>query len=87
MLESMRSSLPMFQRYFKTKAISLGKEKLAWWDLFAPSGKTETKYTFSEASNFIVNQFASFSSDLAEFAQYAFDNKWVDYVVEKMKSN
>ena len=39
MLGAMEASFPMFRKYFKAKAKKLGKEKLAWWDIFAPAGQ------------------------------------------------
>lgn len=78
MLGSMKDSFPMFRRYFQAKAKKLGKEKLAWWDVFAPMGKTGKVYTFEEARDFILENFAKFSPDLASSAQRAFDNNWID---------
>ncbi len=78
MLGAMRDSFPMFRRYFQHKAKLLGKEKLAWWDLFAPMGKTDKVYSWDEARDFIVANFNKFSPELGAFAQRAFDNHWID---------
>lgn len=78
MLTAMRESLPMFRRYFKAKAQKLGKEKLAWWDLFAPGGKNSRTYTFEEARTFVLDNFDKFSPDLSDFARRAFDGGWID---------
>ncbi|MBN1373239.1 MAG: M3 family oligoendopeptidase [Anaerolineaceae bacterium] len=78
MLGAMQDSFPMFRRYFKAKAARLGKEKLPWWDVFAPSGKLDAHYTFPQARAFIVDNFANFSPDLAAFADQAFENRWID---------
>lgn len=78
MLGAMKDSFPMFQRYFKAKARHLGQEKLAWWDLFAPLGKTDTQYSWDEARAFILENFAKFSPEMADFARQAFDNRWID---------
>ena len=78
MLGAMQDSFPMFRRYFKAKAARLGKESLPWWDVFAPSGKTDAHYTFPQARAFIVDNFANFSPDLAAFADQAFENRWID---------
>jgi pepF/M3 family oligoendopeptidase len=78
MLGAMKDSFPMFQKYFKHKAKLLGKEKLAWWDVSAPMGKTDKVYSFEEARNFIVSNFNQFSPELGSFAQRAFDNNWID---------
>ena len=78
MLGAMKDSFPMFQKYFKHKARLLGKEKLAWWDMFAPMGRTGKVYSFDEARNFIVKNFNKFSPELGTFAKRAFDNNWID---------
>ena len=78
MLGAMKDSFPMFQKYFKHKAKLIGKEKLAWWDISAPMGKTDKVYSFDEARDFIVSNFNKFSPELGAFAQRAFDNNWID---------
>lgn len=78
MLGAMKDSFPMFERYFLHKAKLLGKEKLAWWDLFAPMGKTDKVYSWDEARDFIVENFNKFSPDLGAFAKRTFDKNWID---------
>ncbi len=78
MLEAMEGSFPMFRKYYNAKAKKIGKEKLAWWDIFAPLGATDKVYSFEEARDFILENFGKFSPDLAAFAKRAFDNNWID---------
>ncbi|HJR80104.1 MAG TPA: M3 family oligoendopeptidase [Anaerolineales bacterium] len=78
MLAAMEASFPMFRRYYKHKAKLIGKEKLAWWDIYAPVGKADTRYTFKEASDFILDAFEKFSPELRSFSAQAFDNNWID---------
>lgn len=78
MLGAMYESFPMFRRYFGAKARLLGKETLAWWDLFAPVGKSEKRYTYTEARDFILANFATFSERLVSFTRRAFDQNWID---------
>ncbi len=78
MLESMEGSFSMFRKYFKSKAKKIGKEQLAWWDIYAPVGKADKVYSFEEARDFILENFGRFSPDLAAFAKRAFDNHWID---------
>jgi oligoendopeptidase F len=78
MLAAMHDSFPTFGRYFQAKARRLGKEKLAWWDIFAPLGASQKTYTFDEARGFILENFAAFSAHLANFAGRAFDGLWID---------
>ena len=78
MLAAMKDSFPMFRRYWTAKAQKIGKEKLAWWDIYAPIGRTDKVYSFEEACNFILENFEKFSPDLAALAKRAFDNHWID---------
>ena len=78
MLSAMVDSFPAFRSYFKAKAARLGKEKLAWWDLFAPVGTQERSYTWEETRQFILENFAGFSDDLVGLAQRAFEERWID---------
>ncbi len=86
MMEALRDSFPMFRRYFLAKAKRLGKKQLPWWDVFAPMGKTDRVYTFEEARDFILEQFATFSDDLHGLAKRAFDNRWIDAEMREGKS-
>ena len=78
LLEAMRDSLPQFRRYFKAKAARLGKSSLAWWDIFAPAGRSGSMFTWPEARDFILENFGGFSPDLRAYAQRAFDGRWID---------
>lgn len=78
MLSAMKDSFPMFRKYFNAKAKKLGKEKLAWWDLFAPLGKADKTYSFDEARDFILANFGQFSPDLHGMTVTAFQNNWID---------
>ncbi|MFN2305136.1 MAG: oligoendopeptidase F, partial [Anaerolineales bacterium] len=78
MLEAMRDSFPTFRRYFKAKAARFGQEALPWWNVFAPTGKLEKEYSFTEAESFILKNFEKFSHELKDFAKTAFDKNWID---------
>ncbi|MEW5831076.1 MAG: M3 family oligoendopeptidase [Chloroflexota bacterium] len=78
MMGAMEASFPMFRKYFKAKAKRYGKEKLAWWDVFAPSGDANKEYSWEEARAFILENFGKFSPELEAFAKRAFDNLWID---------
>jgi pepF/M3 family oligoendopeptidase len=78
MLGAMHDSFPVFRRYFQAKAKLLGKDRLAWWDLFAPVVRSERRYTYVEAQDFILKQFGTFSDRLVAFTQRAFAHNWID---------
>ncbi|MGG1659764.1 M3 family oligoendopeptidase [Brevibacillus sp. NRS-1366] len=80
MLTAMRESLPSFHKYFRKKAELLGHEngQLPFYDIFAPVGEADMRFSYQEARDFIVKHFGSFSEKLANYAARAFDNKWID---------
>ncbi len=78
MIGAIEDSLPVFRSYFKAKARLLGQDKLPWWSLFAPLGKTETTFSFDMAADLIVENFHHFTPELAGFARKAFDRRWID---------
>lgn len=83
LLGAIRESLPVFRRYLASKAKKLGKpgtakERLPWWDLFAPMGASHTSFTWRQARDFIVEKFSHFTRELGQYAARAFDERWID---------
>jgi len=78
MMDAMRKYFPAFRRYWKSKASRLGVEKLPWWDLMAPIGRSDKRYSYDEAQEFILDHFGLFSDRLAGLSQRAFQNQWID---------
>jgi pepF/M3 family oligoendopeptidase len=78
MLEAARESFPDFRRYLRAKAHAIGAPALAWYDLFAPVGTSGKAWEYDAATDFIVEQFGSYSSRLSEFAARAFREQWID---------
>ncbi len=83
MLEAVRESLPLFRRYFALKAKGLGKEKLDWWDLFAPLGEGR-RWTLEEARRFLTEKLARFPN-AARVAELAFEERWMDLLPRRGK--
>jgi pepF/M3 family oligoendopeptidase len=78
MLGAIRESFPMFRRYLRAKAGKLGLGQLRWWDLFAPIGAEQRRFTWPQAREFIVDKFGTFSPEMGEYARVAFDRNWID---------
>lgn len=64
--------------YMERKAKLLGVEKLHWNDVEAPLGTASAQVTYGEAADFIIEQFRSFSPEMAEFAAQAFEQRWIE---------
>ena len=80
MLSAMDDYAPKFWQYLKAKAKALGHENgLPWYDLFAPMGKTSTKFTAEDAREYLVNLFEEFDEELSQMVAKAFDEAWIDF--------
>ena len=70
-----------FIDYLGQKADLFGVEKLGWQDVAAPVAVGETKptrFTYDEACDFIIENFASFGPKLTAFTKHALENRWVE---------
>lgn len=79
MFTAIKEYLPVFQRYYRQKGKVLGHDNgLPFYDMFAPVGNVDIDFTYEEAMDFVVDNFRSFSDKLADFAQNAYENNWLD---------
>lgn len=79
MLSAIEEALPVFHKYYRKKGEILGHSNgLPFYDLFAPVGQVNKTYSYKEAQDYIVENFRTFSDKLADFANNAFNNKWID---------
>jgi len=68
----------IFVDYLHRKAQLLGVEKLAWVDVDAPLGDASKKISYDDGAKLIVDQFAPFSPQMAQFSELAFENRWIE---------
>jgi pepF/M3 family oligoendopeptidase len=73
----MEESLPLFRRYLKAKAKLLKVPALGFYDLFAPVGRDDRRFTWAQTKDYLVKNFAGFSPDFAAFTALAFDKNWI----------
>ncbi|MCE4046966.1 MULTISPECIES: M3 family oligoendopeptidase [Bacillaceae] len=67
-----------FVEFLNRKAQMLGIDKLTWYDVDAPIGKTESKMSYQEGAEFILNHFEKFGEEMTGFAKKAFENAWIE---------
>lgn len=80
MFAAIDQKLPMFRRYLKAKAHALGHENgLPWYDLFAPMGKSSTRFTTQDARDYLVELFSHFDDELSGMVARVFDEEWIDF--------
>lgn len=67
-----------FAKFLTHKAQMLGKDAMHWYDFDAPVTASTAKMPYQEGAEFILKQFAKFGSELAAFAQKAFEDGWIE---------
>jgi oligoendopeptidase F len=80
MQQACSEAFPDFRRYLRAKARLLGKQALPWWDIMAPVGREDgnRRWQYDEATSFLVEQFRSYSPQLAGLAARAIAERWID---------
>ncbi|UFU00839.1 M3 family oligoendopeptidase [Radiobacillus kanasensis] len=78
MWEAISNNKTPFVSYLKRKAELLGIEKMSWYDLDAPVAKSTETISYDQAAEMIEKEFGEFSSEMASFAKYAFDHRWIE---------
>lgn len=86
MLEAIVEYLPVFHKYLRHKAKLMGYTNgLPWFEMLAPIGESNTKFTIEEAENYLVKHFKGFEDDLANMIAEAFEDEWIDFYPRKGK--
>ncbi|PYZ91611.1 oligoendopeptidase [Salipaludibacillus keqinensis] len=78
MWETITKNKDSFVKYMNRKADMLGLEKLDMYDINAPLTENVAEVSYDEAAEMIVEQFRAFSPKMAQFAQKAFDERWIE---------
>ena len=80
MFGAMQEYLPAFHKYMRAKAEYLGYHNgLPWFEMLAPLGKNDKKYTLEETKQCLLDSFGQFSKDMADMMERAFDEEWIDF--------
>ena len=80
LIGAMVEGMPAFHKYLRLKARALGHEGgLPWYDLFAPMGGSDRKYTTEDARDYLLNLFGGFDGALHDMVGRAFDEAWIDF--------
>lgn len=80
MLEAMKEYMPAFRKYLRKKGEILGDPNgIRFYDLFAPLGSSDKKYTVEEAREILTSVFRGFTPVMSDMMAEAFDNEWIDF--------
>ncbi|MBO5648476.1 MAG: M3 family oligoendopeptidase [Clostridia bacterium] len=80
LLGAMVAYMPVFRKYLRAKAKALGYEGgLPWWELFAPMGGNDKKYTVEEAKEYLLEIFAGFDGEMYDMVKASFEERRIDF--------
>ncbi len=82
-----RENTPLFRRYFRLKAGWLGMDKLRRYDIYAPVGGSDPKYTFDEAVHMTLDSLNDFAPILADHARRVLDENHLDSEIRPRKES
>jgi pepF/M3 family oligoendopeptidase len=86
MMTAVKEYLPVFRKYLRKKASLLGhSDGLPWYELYAPIGASDKKYSLAEAKEYLLNCFTPLAPDMADMMKEAFENEWIDFYPRRGK--
>ncbi len=81
-LDAMWGAINRYKTHFVTflekKADILGLDQLSFYDVNAPISHSVKTSSYTEGASFIIDQFRKFSPKMADFAEMAFENRWIE---------
>ena len=78
LLRVCRKNAPVFQRWMRVKAKMMKMDKLRRYDIYAPLSRTETRHTYVEAVDMVLDTFENFSPQVAAAARRVFEDNHID---------
>jgi len=85
LLDVCAKNAPVFQRFFRLKAVLLEMDKLRRYDVYAPVTKSTKEYSFGTASELVMDAFEEFHPEFAQMAMKVIRENHVDSEVRKGK--
>ena len=87
LIETFKSKLPVWHRYFEIRRKALGVKKLSYYDMWAPLAKKKVKVPFEKAVDLICESLAPMGKDyVATVRRGCLKDRWVDVYPNRGKS-
>jgi len=85
LIDVVRESRGLFQRFFRLKARWLGLDKLRRYDIYAPLAESESQVEYREAVAMVLETFADFDPVFATQAERVFKERHIDSEIRRGK--
>jgi oligoendopeptidase F len=88
LLDTFKQHLPVWHRYFDLRRKALGLGSTAYYDMWAPLAKRDSKITFKEAVDMICDGLGPMGTDYTDtIRRGCLHERWVDSAPNKGKQN
>lgn len=78
LVEAVTSRYDLVARYYTIKRKLLGLDELLDYDRYAPVGETQTRYSWKEARDVVLDSYSSFHPQMGKITEYFFEREWID---------
>lgn len=78
MWKAVNAHKPAYAAYLQAKARLLGQSRLASYDFWAPVSTAPPRFSYPEAADLLLTHFKGFGTEMANFAELAFGNRWIE---------
>jgi oligoendopeptidase F len=85
LVKSAEGSFELVEKYYEKKAKLLGLKTLYDYDRYAPLEEIEQEYSFEKSKEIVLKAFEKFSPKMADIAQKAFEEGWIDVYPKENK--
>jgi oligoendopeptidase F len=85
LIQSVKDSYPLAQKYYDLKKRLLGLEKLYDYDRYAPIGHDDAHLDFGECKRIVLEGYYAFSKEAGEIVEKFFEKRWIDAEVREGK--
>jgi oligoendopeptidase F len=85
LVEAVRASYDLPQRWYRLKARLLGLPRLADYDRMAAVAEEDVTVQWGDARDLVLDSFSDFSPALGDVARRFFDERWIDAPVRPAK--
>jgi len=88
LISTFKRYLPVWHRYFEIRRKALGLREIAYYDMWAPLAKKQTRLSFEQAVGMVTDGLAPLGSEYTEtIRKGCLEQRWVDSAPNKGKMN
>jgi oligoendopeptidase F len=88
LISTFKRHLPVWHRYFEIRRKALGLREIAYYDMWAPLAKKQTRLSFEQAVGMISDGLAPLGSEYTQaIRKGCLEQRWVDSAPNKGKMN